>query len=50
MSREIDVRSFIDNAASPERITVLQAAADRVSAALPSEQRVIIQRLDAATG
>lgn len=50
MSREIDVRTFIENAPTPERAAVLQAAADRVSADLPGNQRVIIQRLDATTG
>jgi hypothetical protein len=50
MSREIDVRTFVDNAATAARMAVLEAAADRVSVALPGEQRVVIQRVDATTG
>jgi hypothetical protein len=50
MSREIDVRTSINNAPTPERVTVLQAAADRISATLPGNQRLVIQRVDAATG
>jgi Fungalysin metallopeptidase (M36)/Fungalysin/Thermolysin Propeptide Motif len=50
MSREIDTRNSTQDLATPQRTAHLHAAAASVSAALPGTQRVVIRRMDPATG
>ncbi|MBI3796747.1 MAG: M36 family metallopeptidase, partial [Deltaproteobacteria bacterium] len=50
MAREIDVRDFSVNRATPARVTQLRALAANVSANLPGSHQVVIQSFDSQTG
>jgi extracellular elastinolytic metalloproteinase len=50
MSRELDIRDFTRNRATPQRAMELQSLAVMISESLPGAHRITIERLDPVTG
>ena len=50
MTREIDVRTFTSSRVTPDRVSELRAAADRISEQLAGTHRIRIGQFDATTG